>query len=101
MSFMLFMVKAVSGMEPKAITRFAPPHRRAGDGLATGWRPLCTDPSFVESESVEDCARYEPTIMGGVPSLTPLSRIYKNAICCTGVRYAVALGGRGRQVGDP
>jgi len=26
MSFMFFMVKAVSGMEPKAITRFAPPN---------------------------------------------------------------------------
>jgi len=26
LSFMLFMVKAVSGMEPKAITRFAPPN---------------------------------------------------------------------------
>jgi len=29
MSFMLFMVKAVSEMEPGATTRFAPPNRQA------------------------------------------------------------------------
>ncbi len=28
-TFMLFMVKAVSGMEPNAPTRFAPPNRQA------------------------------------------------------------------------
>jgi len=30
MSFMLFMVKAVSEIEPSATTRFAPPNRQAG-----------------------------------------------------------------------